>query len=368
MIRGRQHSGFTLIEVMVSMAILFLVVAYATYMLVRQSRTYQVVDQVTAAQQDLRAITDLLGRELRTTGFMVPEAAAVCGVDRTNGPDVLVVTDTDAIDPTNQTSNSLGVSVQGYTGTGNSESLTLGSKGTLDGVPYYDDNGDGVADSDFLDMPSVGETGGIIVVDRANPDRGSSCGRIVSGSLSVGVTTATVNVDFTFSGAAPGGTPLKALGPGMNVPDLVAVPAHVYEVNNKSQLLRDGVVLASDVEDMQIAMFYDLDGNGVVTGATGPNLPDPPFASKTEYPGSDPTGALYVSSNFDNTLLREIRVDFVVRTRSQDPNVVANPNAAQGKFVVTENRTPPGNPPDGYRRRVQTITARPRNVGIRQPS
>ena len=104
----KRRSGFTLIELMVAMAILLVVVAYLTEMLTRQGRAYTVVDQVTEAQQNLRAIADLLEREVRVTGFMVPEGAAVCGVDQTNGSDVLFVSDADALDPANE--NQLGIS------------------------------------------------------------------------------------------------------------------------------------------------------------------------------------------------------------------------------------------------------------------
>ena len=56
----KRARGFTLIELMIAMAILLLVVVYLTEMLTRQSRAYTVVDQVTEAQQNLRAIADLL--------------------------------------------------------------------------------------------------------------------------------------------------------------------------------------------------------------------------------------------------------------------------------------------------------------------
>jgi hypothetical protein len=124
----------------------------------------------------------------------------------------------------------------------------------VDGLPFYDTDGDGVADSDFLESVSPLRTGGVIVTDRADPTRGTACG-IVTDVSSGGNT---IRVDFTSNGAAPAGTPLAAGGPG----DLVAVPAHVYTVVN-NQLLRDGMVLADSVEDLQFAFFYDLDGDGV---------------------------------------------------------------------------------------------------------
>jgi hypothetical protein len=327
---------------MISMAVLLVVVAYLTEMLTRQSRAYTVVDQVTEAQQNLRAIADLLERELRVTGFLVPEGAAVCGVDQTNGSDVLYVSDADALDPTNENQLGLGASIlAGFTGTGGAENLTLDDK-VIDGLPFYDTDGDGNADSDFLESVNPFRNGGVIVADRENPGRGVACGIVTNVSSGTNV----IRVDFTSNGAAPAGTPLAAGGPG----DLVAVPAHVYTVVN-NQLLRDGMVLADDVEDLQFALFYDTDKDGKEVG------------DGSDYPGSD-AGPIYQSRNWDNSDLTEIRVNVVVRTRTQDADVVKDPGMAQGQWQVTENRVDPGGF-DGFRRRVHTAIVRPRNVGLR---
>jgi prepilin-type N-terminal cleavage/methylation domain-containing protein len=338
----KRHNGFTLIELMIAMAVLLVVVAYLTEMLTRQGRAYTVVDQVTEAQQNLRAIAELLEREMRVTGFMVPEGAAVCGVDQTNGSDVLFVSDADALDPANE--NQLGISaniIGAFAGTGGNEAITLDDT-VIDGLPFYDTDGDGAADSDFLESVNPFRTGGVIIADRSDPSRGVSCG--IVNNVTAGSNT--IRVDFTSNGAAPAGTPLAGGGPG----DLVAVPAHVYTVVN-NQLLRDGMVLADDVEDLQFAFFYDLDEDGDMD------------SEATEYPGSA-GGPVYQSRNWDNSLLTEIRVNIVVRTRAQDPDVLQAPGMAQGQWQVTENRVAPGGF-DGFRRRVHTSTIRPRNVGAR---
>jgi prepilin-type N-terminal cleavage/methylation domain-containing protein len=334
--------GFTIIELMIAMAVLMVVVVYLTEMLTRQSRAYTVVDQVTEAQQNLRAIADLLERELRVSGFLVPEGASVCAVDQTNGSDVLYVSDANALDPTNQNQLGIGASIQaGFGGTGGSENLTLDDK-VLDGLPFYDSDGDGTADSDFLESVNPFRTGGVIVADREDPSRGVSCGIVTNVNPGSNI----IRVDFTSNGAAPAGTPLAAGGTA----DLVAVPAHVYMVVN-NQLLRDGMVLADDVEDLQLAFFYDTDGDGLEVG------------DGSDYPGSN-AGPIYQSGNWDNSDLVEIRVNVVVRTRAQDVDVVQNPGMAQGQWQATENRVAPGGF-DGFRRRVHTSTIRPRNVGIR---
>ncbi|MGH7287289.1 MAG: PilW family protein [Myxococcota bacterium] len=346
--------GFSLIELLISMAVLGLVTFFLTELLVRQSRTYAVVDDVTEAQQNLRAVTNLLERELRATGFLVPEGAAICGWDTDipapdPTPDVLYVSDADALDPAGVTSLTTQAAdvLSGFSGTGE-DTLTLSSL-VVDANPFYDLDGDGVADSDFLWTTNPQRNGGLIVVDRNNPAAGAACGVITD------ITGNTVRVDFqvqnapnspTPNGAAPGGTPL-----GVGAVDLVAVPAHVYWINPNGpngppQLIRDGMVLATDVEDLQLAMFYDADDDGVVDAL--------------EYPGADAEPE-YESGQLDNSELREVRVTVVARTRAEDPNVLANPNLANSVTQGFENR-PPGVLADGFRRRSITLTVQPRNV------
>jgi len=109
-------------------------------------------------------------------------------------------------------------------------------------------------------------------------------------------------------------------------------------------MVNDEAVLASDVEDLQLALFYDGNGNGVVDAL--------------EYPGA---AAEYESKSWSNDELREVRVTVVARTRSQDPDVLANPNLASSVTQGFENR-PAGVATDGFRRRSITLTVQPRNV------
>ena len=118
----KYRQGFTLIEVMVSAAVLGVIMFYLTDMLVQQSRTYAVVDDVHEAQQNLRAVADLLEREIRSTGMLVREGGAVCGIDNgVGGSDLLFVTDADVMDPTDVTEAGLGLDIAGgFTGGGTS--------------------------------------------------------------------------------------------------------------------------------------------------------------------------------------------------------------------------------------------------------
>jgi prepilin-type N-terminal cleavage/methylation domain-containing protein len=166
----RRRSGFTLTELVVTLAVLGMVTFFLTEVLVRQSRTYTVVDDVSETQQSLRAVTGLIERELRMTGFMVPAGAAVCGWDMPSAaaddvtPDVLYVTDVDAIDPTGLRDAELQYAEVdgGFSGTGvdtlNLSTVVVDPPGDPD-KGYYDLDDDGVGDSDFLwddDPPALG--------------------------------------------------------------------------------------------------------------------------------------------------------------------------------------------------------------------
>jgi len=322
----RRSGGFTLIELLVATAVMVVVVLYLLQTFTVQHRTYEVVDQVSEAQQNLRAVAALLEHEVRHGGFMVPEGAAVCAVDVTNGPDLLFVSDADAIDPTGELEPDLGGRVaSGFNNDATPDTLTVDST-TLDALAFYDNDSDGTNDTDFQ------VDGGAILVDANDQSRGRACGEVTA------VSATTVSVDFQ-----------NSIGATVAPQQLVLVPAHVYRVDAATlQLTRDGRLLAPDIEDLQVSLFYDLDGDGAVDA--------------NEYPGSggteptfNPGGAAWTDER-----LREVRVSFVARSRAEDPNR----DYDQGVFQATENRAAAAGT-DRYRRRVHQATIRIRNVGGR---
>ena len=321
---SRRQRGFTLIEFMVAIGLLSILMIGVTTSFTFQQRTYVVVDQVAEAKQNVRVVADLIERELRNSGYMVPAVGAVCGADDTVGPDKLYVSDSNAIlpmnaIPTTMLAKPLGAVISNAPASG----LTAGSTQTLllDTLDL-----DGVGGADF----QVGA--GLIVVDRAGGINSVACGTIAS-----------------VAGAALGAIPVQvdledSTGPLASGSELVAVPAIVYQLVG-NQLQRNGVAIVDQVDDFQVAWFYDLNGDQLV---------DP-----GEYIADGQGGAdTYDATVLDGTQLREVRIDVVVRTRDQDPN----PSWQGGIGQATENRTPASVAPiDGARRRVHTSTVRLRN-------
>ncbi len=353
----RRISGFTLIEVMVSVAVLGLVTSYLTLMLVQQSRGYEVVDDVTEVQQNLRAIGDLIEHDVLVTGMMMPSAGAICGIDNAqNGTDILFVTDTDGIVTAGEVEPDLGIPITvGYDGT-DTDVLTIlrgdvEKTATADLFSYDNDNPpDNVADSDFPFMPAAGQVGGVIVADPTNPALGSQCGIITNVSAPLGGPyRITVDWEVTIGGTAM--VPVER--PLLGASSLVVIPAHVYVVSwdgaagTPTQLLRDGLLLADDVEDLQVSYFHDVNDDGVVDA--------------NEWSGGA-GGPAYTADGRDNSLLRAVRFSVVIRTASQDAVALQDPTKASGVFQVRENAPARAFPPDGYRRRVFTRTVLPRNV------
>lgn len=330
-----RQNGFTLVELMVAVALLAIVVFYLLQTFTIQHRTYVVVDQVTEVQQNSRVIGSLVERDLRHAGFMVPEALSACGVDSTSGPDVLYVSDADAIDPNGQDPNLSANVSAGYDGSTGSELGLTVDDDRVDGVATYDTNGSGAvssADGDF--MPGSGA----ILTDLGNPARGTACGIVGSGGSHT-------LVNVTFASA------LGTLTP--NPVNLRLVPAHVYTLSG-TNLSRNGVLLATDVEDFQVAYFFDTNDDGSIA-SDGSEYPG--SAAYASYGGG---GATYSSSAWKADELREIRTNIVVRSSQQDPNQ----NYSEGRFQTTENRAAVTGS-DRFRRRVQTSEVRLRNVGVR---
>lgn len=345
----RRNAGFSLIELVVAVAILGSVMVFVTQTFTLQYQTYSVIDQVSETQNNTLAVAALIERDIRNAGYMVPSFGAACGVDSTSAPDSLFLSDASAILPVDQLTSSMSSSVlradvQGTPSGSGTVWTMLVDNLVIDGNPTYDTDANGVNDSDF----QVG--GGVILVDIDDATRGIACGiistvTIGSNSLIFDLTTTTL----TGTLAVPG--------------SLILIPAVVYTVTtpagtNQPEIQRNGQTLARDVEDLQTAWFFDDDNDGIVDTleyrasaltiqTTGGAVAVAPIPLTT-----------FVTSTVDGTFLREIRFNLVSRTRSPDAR---NPLTA-GVGQATENRATNIPAVDGRRRRVYSATIRMRNT------
>ncbi|MBK7950146.1 MAG: prepilin-type N-terminal cleavage/methylation domain-containing protein [Deltaproteobacteria bacterium] len=104
----RPRAGFTLLELMISISILAIVVVGVFESLTRQHRTSIVTESVVEVQNNVRAIASLMEREVRMAGYMVPDAASVCGRDLTTASDELFVSETEPIVPDDARAGDMG--------------------------------------------------------------------------------------------------------------------------------------------------------------------------------------------------------------------------------------------------------------------
>ncbi len=340
--RMNTTKGFTLLELMIAMVLLSVVILGVFESLTRQHKASIVTEDIVEVQNNTRAISALLEREIRMAGFMVPNATAVCGVDSTTGPDELYISETEPIVPDDERSGDLGARITeaGFTGVagdvvaGTGETLTLDSTTTDldgDGTWFYDNDVNGTPEADFRLQ------GGFIIGDLANPHRGALCGIVTR------VTAADIDVTY----AAGSLVAFIALNDAPE--ELVIVPAARYWINTTvgTKLMRNGDLLANSVEDFQVAYFFDPNNNGVADATELAGMPALPA----------PGGIVYDPAARDNEDLKEIRFSFVVRSRTTDPEFTG------GLFISNNNRAAvAGN--DGFRRRTIEGRVRPRNIGV----
>jgi prepilin-type N-terminal cleavage/methylation domain-containing protein len=325
-----RNSGFTILELIIASGILAIVMVFTMQVFTVNNRAYVKIDSVVDTQQSVRAISSVFERDLRHAGLMVPEAAALCGIDNTGDPDLLYISDHTAINPVDAIGTFDGALVQGTV----SQVNTGGAPTVLDldtlvlepdtPDPSYDTDGNGVNDSDFR------VNGGVIVTDMMDPSRGSACGIVTSVDLATPSITVVIKT--------------AALGNVTGAYALTAVPALEYRIDS-DKLYRNNLILADGVEDLQLAYFLDSNGNNALDVG--------------ELKGIDAGPNNYVAATSDARDLRAVRFNVVTRTRSEDDQFT------QGFIQPKENRVVGGATQDGYRRRVHTAIVRMRNVGDR---
>jgi hypothetical protein len=301
-------------------------------------KTYASTDQLSQAQQNLRALDDLLERDLRHAGMMVPDPVAVCGVDNVNAPDLLYVSDAMAIDSQNDFSTYGGADVtSGDASATGIRTLTLSDviiEPSPPNRPAYDTDNNGTNDSDFQ------VNGGVIIASTTNPTAGVACGTVTA--VNLGSSQITVNVRSDLSATT----------------GLIAVPAHEYRVDG-TRLLWNGNALTDGVEDLQVTYIIDNDDDNQLDAADEIFGDDESSAHQLfDVPNPNAGSGAVTLTAAVGELLREIEVSIVVRTRLEDEDF------HMGRLQGTGNRDVSGVTSDGFRRRVITTKVMLRNVAM----
>jgi prepilin-type N-terminal cleavage/methylation domain-containing protein len=160
--RRNRDGGFTLVELLVAVAMLGVATSLAFGVFGAQRRSYQSIKNAIEVQEGARLISDAMAADVRMAGYMVPAQTGITSFDGgANGPDLLCVSDRGKIDATivdDANARLSGASVTGAIA-GGAGSATLA---------LTDIDGDG--DDDFV----AGD--GIIIVD----DDSSHCAFITA--------------------------------------------------------------------------------------------------------------------------------------------------------------------------------------------
>ena len=288
-----------MIELLVAVAIMAVVTTSALMVFTTQHKTYLGQERVLEVQQDARLVAEMVLADVRTAGLLMPPITGIAGRDGgSSGPDVLCVSDPSVINEAN-----LLAALVPFDGA-NLFAPVVAAATTVELVPStMDVDGDG--DDDFAD------NAGIIFSDGGD----THCARI---------TDVTGNV-VTFVPATPAGFSV-ATSSGR------AAPAVIYELTG-SGLLRNAILLSTQVENVQVEYAIDVDDDGVI--------------SNTEFPIHDMTAS-------DPSLIRGLRLSVITRTRGEDPEFRGSGMPVAGNHAAGAA--------DGFRRRRFTASVAARNL------
>jgi prepilin-type N-terminal cleavage/methylation domain-containing protein len=305
--RRRESSGYTLVELLVALAVLAILTAQLFVVFSSQKRAYVNNERVLDVQEDARLVMDLLTTETRMAGYMVPRRAGVSSRDGGNGAaDALCVSDPSVLDE-----DDVRTEDDRYDRATVASITAGGGAVTVSSIAQLDVDGADAA-VDFA------EDAGIILADGAH----SHCARITD------VNVATGEVEFT---------PAIPLYNTWTVGQIRATPAIVYEVSGGGLgLTRNSLLLSGEVEDLQVEYGVDVNDDEILD-----------MADSTEWPLDDLDGV-------DSQDVRSVRLTVTTRTTQAD-NEYTGPGRA-----AAANRTAGGG--DSFRRRRFVASVLPRNL------
>jgi prepilin-type N-terminal cleavage/methylation domain-containing protein len=294
--RTHRRAGFTLVEVLIALAILGIVIAQAFAVFGAQHVTYTNTERSIEVQEDVRLIADAVIADVRMAGFMVPRIAGIASVDGGNAAADAVC----ASDPEKMADAQVAAASARFDRAVLAAAVGAGAGSAT--VASLDVDSDGNADF------AVGE--GIIVADGTS----SHCATV----------TGVVGNAVSF-------TPVTPAGFAATTTSGRAVPAVVYRVAG-TDLMRNALRLASDVEDLQIEFGVDADSDGQIAAGE----------YQHDLNGDDPLDIL------------ALRVSVISRADREDDELIT------GGRPAAANRA--GGAADGFRRRRVTATVLPRNL------
>jgi len=331
-------AGFSLIELMVAVAVFGLITAQLLVVFSNQKRVFTSNERALDVQEQARLTLDLIAFDTRMGGFMVPRWSAVSSVDGgDDDADRFCVSDASYFDfsgaPSPLDTKTLpfdGASVTNVT----SDHVSVLSLDIDGSAPVVD----------FL-APSAagaGNGGGIIV---ASPTE-TFCARI----------TRIAGNDIFFEDHQTDddvqhGDATAYITAGLSA-QLRAVPAQIYEVDQDAlELRRNGLLLASSIEDMQVE--YWLDNAGTPNGVQDD---DDEFPVNTLNNPDPPGGAIPA----DMSMVRRVRFSVLARTEREEGGDSAHGRLLGGKPALANRLAPPET--DRFRRRSFSASILPRNL------
>ena len=302
MTRSKSRKGFTLVEMMTTLVISAFVTMQVVVMVSSTQDSYFGQKGALESQIDARLVTDLVMRDVRPAGFLVPSMTGISSGDGgATGLDRLCTSDTSVFDESFIDDASEPVD-------GASLLTALGAVEDVVDVADTQKDIDADGDEDFV------EGSGIIISDGVS----THCARIES----LGVDS------IQFAPATPSGF-------GVAVSGTRAIPAFIYVVDSTG-LLRNGVLVSAGVEDFQVEFGVDTSGDEIVDPSAG------------EFPIHD----LNTSGSSE---IEYVRVSVLVRSAAMDPGV-----SSAGRPALA-NRTASGIA-DSFRRRTVSAIWTPRNL------
>jgi type IV pilus assembly protein PilW len=323
--RLRSEPGFTLIELMVSLAI-FSVVSLAAFSVLSSSQQTAVMnDQTVQVQRNVRLAVGLVARDLRMAGYGNPAAGALSGCPN-------------HVNPTNSSSKSDSISVM----TIDQPIGTLASAFT---------NGHSITVSGLASDTAAGQIitlEGIFTAEINTPT-------ILTGVVTLYKPGTTTNMDIVSPQTIPAGTQVLRLacvtytvsGADGVVPD--SSPAVTYApyqlLRNTSGSANNAVPIVDGIESLQLAYAVDEDKDGKI---------DDKNTSLT-FDAGDFLSAAPTSINAVPTSARQVRVTVVGRAippaaANTPNNTWSDPTFKSGSAVAAEDVSIASTP--GIRRRV----------------